>query len=99
MRKHIYIGMDVHKETITLATAEGPGGGEVREYGTIANSLHALKRALRNIQKPDVILHCVYEVYHVPRGRSVRFCHPPTAATTEDRVPGDRPFIDAQETR
>lgn len=61
MRKHIYIGMDVHKETITLATAEGPGGGEVREYGTIANSLHALKRALRNIQKPDVILHCVYE--------------------------------------
>ena len=45
MRKHIYIGMDVHKETMVIAIAEGPGDGEVREYGAIANSLIALDRA------------------------------------------------------
>ena len=44
MRKHIYIGMDVHKETIVIAIAEGPGDGEVREYGTIANSLKPLSK-------------------------------------------------------
>ena len=45
MRKHNYIGMDVHKETIVIAIAEGPGDGEAREYGAIANSLSALDRA------------------------------------------------------
>jgi transposase len=43
-----FIGLDVHKETITVALAESGERGEVREYGRIANSPEALKGLLRN---------------------------------------------------
>ena len=33
-----YIGLDVHKETIAVALAEGSMRGEVREYGQISNT-------------------------------------------------------------
>ncbi|KDM65213.1 hypothetical protein ACIDI_140c00080 [Acidiphilium sp. JA12-A1] len=39
MGKHItFIGLDVHKETITVALAESGGRDDVREYGRIANT-------------------------------------------------------------
>jgi transposase len=37
-----YVGLDVHKDGIVVAIAEGGRRGEVREYGRIANTPAAL---------------------------------------------------------
>ena len=39
----IYVGLDVHKDTIAVALAEAGKRGEMREHGKIANTLAALK--------------------------------------------------------
>jgi hypothetical protein len=51
-----YIGLDVHKEGIAVAVAEGGGRGEVREYGRIANTPAALDRLVRKLGHESVAL-------------------------------------------
>lgn len=61
-KTEIYIGFDVHKETITAAAAEGGRAGEVRQAGTISNDLHALEKLLRRIRGDrEHTLHVCYE--------------------------------------
>ena len=58
----IYIGLDVHKETIVVALAEEGRNGEVRSVSTIPNDLPALERLLRRLRgNPAATLHVCYE--------------------------------------
>lgn len=56
-----YVGLDVHKDTITVAVAEGGREGECRIYGTVSSDLHALEKVLRKLGGEAVRLHVVYE--------------------------------------
>jgi transposase len=51
MKKELYIGLDVHKDSITVAIAQGGRDGEVRLYGTISNDLHAIEKLLTRLRK------------------------------------------------
>ena len=59
----LHLGLDVHKDSITLAIAEPGSKGEIRLYGTLTNDLHALEKALARIRKahPDADLEVAYE--------------------------------------
>ncbi len=46
IKNTLYLGLDVHKDSITIALAEGRRGGEVRLRGTITHDLHAVEKAL-----------------------------------------------------
>jgi len=57
----LYIGLDVHAQSIAIAIAERDG--EVRNYGSISNDLHALEKVLTKIKKahPGIELRVCYE--------------------------------------
>jgi hypothetical protein len=56
-----YVGLDVHKEGIVVAVAEGGICGEVRDYGRIANTAAALRRLVRKLGPQRVELRFCYE--------------------------------------
>jgi transposase len=56
-----YVGLDVHKEGIVVAVAEGGLRGEVREYGRIANTPAALERLAGKLSRDGVKLRFCYE--------------------------------------
>lgn len=47
MSKVLFVGLDVHAETITVAVAEQ--GGEVRSFGTIPNRLESIRKMVHKI--------------------------------------------------
>jgi len=59
--RSMFVGMDVHKETIDISVAEGGRQGEVRHYGVIASDLEPLDKVVRALRAPDRRLHFVYE--------------------------------------
>ncbi len=56
-----FIGLDVHKETIAVALAEAGKRGEIRNYGTIANTPAALKALVSKLVKSGSALRFCYE--------------------------------------
>lgn len=56
-----FIGMDVHKNSISIAIAEEGRKGEVRNYGTIDNNMTALEKVIRKLLSDNGELLFVYE--------------------------------------
>jgi transposase len=59
--RHTYVGLDVHKEGITVAVTEGGLRGEVPEYGRIAYTPPALDSVMRKLGGEGVGLRFCYE--------------------------------------
>lgn len=56
-----YVGLDVHKDSITIAIADQGREGEVRVYGKIANEFDQIDKVMRKLISQNGQLRCVYE--------------------------------------
>lgn len=62
MEHHIiYVGLDVHKDTIAVALAEGGERSEVRDHGKISNTPTALKTLCAKLTRNGCKLRLCYE--------------------------------------
>jgi transposase len=72
----LFVGMDVHKDSIDVAPGE-ERGGEVRHYGTIGGDLAAVTRLARKLEStahgPLVFVYeagpCGFGIYRLLRAR------------------------------
>lgn len=56
-----YVGLDVHKDSITIAIADEGRDGNVRVYGKIANNHDQIDKVVRKLISQNTVLRCVYE--------------------------------------
>ena len=65
-----YVGLDVHKDGIVVAIADGGLRGEVRDYGRIAHTAAALDRLAGKLGGGGVMLRFCYEDGVIPARRT-----------------------------
>lgn len=61
MQDSMFIGLDVHKATISVAVADGERGGEVRHWGKISNRADHVRRLVERLATSGKRLHFCYE--------------------------------------
>jgi transposase len=75
MNSSIFVGLDVHKRTVSVAIAEGGRGGEVRHLGTFENRVDVLRKMVERLARGGHHLNfcyeagpCGYGLYRLLRG-------------------------------
>ena len=52
-KRSMFVGMDVHKDSIDVSIAEERRAGEVRHYGVIPGDLEAVAKVVRALRAPN----------------------------------------------
>ncbi len=101
MYNKIFVGLDVHKDTITVAKAEGYS--EVEEYGTIINDFKSLIKCLTKFGEPENISVCYeagpsgYEIYRYLEKKGIECLV--AAPSLIPKAPGNRIKNDRRDAR
>lgn len=61
MQNNMFIGLDVHKATISVAVAQGERGGEVRHWGTVPHRPDHVRKLAEKLSASGARLHFCYE--------------------------------------